>query len=385
MPAGPIFVREALTAPRRLRHYLLRSGYVAFLLVLMYTIRQATIGFQDVQFSGDIAAYSQLVFQVFAFLQLTLAAFFATLFTAASVAQEKDRRTLILLLMTDMRNRELAYGKLLASLLIVAVLLAASLPVFGLLRLLGGVTWSQLLWAEAVIAAASLAAGSWGCMVAFWRHKTFQTLAISVLGVVIALAFVEGTLAFTGTESVLGYWMSQASPLRALQQIVNPLGRPESASEQVTALPSVTILLSLATALSLLTVARMRVWNPSQALRHSVLEDESQADSSLAPATTSRRHRKVWNNPVLWKEIVTRGYGRRMIWIKLAYVGLAILIAFGSDARSGRRSTGARYAVAGGIRVCRRGRVKSVADQRTGGDVHHDRTRYEYTRHPAGD
>ena len=146
MPAGPIFAREALTAPRRLHHYLLRSGYVAFLLVLIYTVRQATIGFQDVQFAGDVAAFSQLVFQIVALLQLTVATFFATLFTAANVSQEKDRQTLILLLMTDMRNRELALGKLFASLLIVGVLLATSLPVFAMLRLLGGVTWAQILW-----------------------------------------------------------------------------------------------------------------------------------------------------------------------------------------------------------------------------------------------
>ena len=330
MPAGPIFAREALTAPRRLRHYLLRSGYVAFLLVLMYTIRQATIGFQDVQFSGDLAAYSQLVFQVFALLQLTLGTFFATLFTASNVSQEKDRRTLILLMMTDMHNRELALGKLLASLLIVAVLLATSLPVFGLLRLLGGVTWSQLLWAEAVIGAASLAAGSWGCLVAFWREKTFQTLSISVLGIVIALAAVEGTIAFARPETSVGYLLSQASPIRALLLILNPLSDSASQDGEISALVPVVFLLSVAATFTLLTVARLRVWNPSQALRQSVLlGDASEATPDISTAVTRVRHRHVWDNPVLWKEIVTRAYGRRVIWIKLAYVAVALLIAFG--------------------------------------------------------
>ena len=117
MAAGPIFVREALTAPRRLSHYLMRSGFVAGLLVLFYSIRQATIGFQDVLFAGDVAAFSAMTFKIFALLQLTLGMFFATVFTASNVAQEKDRKTLILLLMTDLRNHELAIGKLLASLL----------------------------------------------------------------------------------------------------------------------------------------------------------------------------------------------------------------------------------------------------------------------------
>ncbi|MCH2200636.1 MAG: ABC transporter permease subunit [Fuerstiella sp.] len=335
MPAGPIFAREALTVPRRLRHYLLRSGYVAFLLVLMYTVRQATIGFQDVQFSGDLAGYSQLVFRIFAFLQLTVATFFATLFSAAAVAQEKDRKTLILLLMTDIRNRELALGKLFASLLIVAVLLAASVPVFGLLKLLGGVTWSQIVWSECVIAATALAAGSWGCLVAFWREKTFQTLAISVLGVVMALAVVEGTLAVAAADSSVHRWLIHASPVRTLLQILNPLDDAPQLYNMHPALISVSFLLMVAAGFTLFTIVRLRVWNPSQSLRQSAMEDESE-DEVVTKDVTRVRHRPVWNNPVLWKETVTHGFGRRMVWIKVAYVGLAVLIALGI----GRSSSG---------------------------------------------
>lgn len=329
MPAGPIFVREAFTAPRRLSHYLLRSGYVAFLLVLMYTIRQATVGFQDVQFSGDVASFSLLVFQIFALLQLTVATFFSTLFTAANVAQEKDRRTLILLLMTDMRNRELALGKLFASLLVVAVLLAVSIPVFAMLRLMGGVTWEQILWAEAIVAASALAAGSWGCLIAFWRQKTFQTLAISVLGVVIALAVVEGTIATVGIDSTLAHWLAQASPVRALLQVLNPLGLSAFSTGPSPALMSVLFLLLTSALFAVITVVRLRVWNPSQALRQSAMEEDEGVEENQRTAIAAVRHREVWNNPVVWKEIVTRGYGRRIIWIKLAYIALALAIAQG--------------------------------------------------------
>ncbi|MEO1979038.1 MAG: ABC transporter permease subunit, partial [Fuerstiella sp.] len=336
MFAGPIFAREALIAPRRLSHYLLRSGYVACLLVLMYTIRQATIGFQDTKFSGDIAAYSSLVFSVFALLQLTLGMFFATLFTAANIAQEKDRRTLILLLMTDMRSRELALGKLLASLLIVGVLLAASLPVFCVLQLLGGVSWSQILWAEAIIAATTLASGSWGCMVAYWREKTFQTLAISVLGVVLFVASVEGVIALVGSQSTVGFWLGQLSPYRSLFSVLNPLTGQDHGVVLVSALKSVSLLTGLAAALSLYTIKRLRIWNPSQQLRQSVLENESQP-SAVAPDSVEttvstgkgrKHHRAVWNNPVTWKEIATRGYGQKIVVIKLAYVLLAALIGY---------------------------------------------------------
>ena len=158
MFAGPIFAREWLTAPRQLKHYLIRAGYIAAFVVLMYTAMQVTFGWQTLESLGDLARFGGLVFQIFAFLQLTLVLFFALLFAAGNVAQEKDRSTLILLLMTDLRDRELVFGKLAASLLVVGVLLAVSIPVFAFVHLLGGVSLDQILWAEGAKARAAASA-----------------------------------------------------------------------------------------------------------------------------------------------------------------------------------------------------------------------------------
>ena len=322
MAAGPIFEREVLTTPRRLSHYLMRSGFVAGLLVLFYSIRHATIGFQDLLFAGDVAAFSAMTFRIFALLQLTLGIFFATIFSASIVAQEKDRKTLILLLMTDLRNHELAVGKLLASLLNAGVLLATSLPVFCFLKLLGGVTWGQIFWSQAIVGAATLAAGSWGCLVAFWRDKTFQTLAISVLGVVLYVLLAHGLGA--------AFWepLADASPYFGLQQVLDPLSSGTTGIITVTSLPTVLILLCLAVTLSAVTIVKLRRWNPSQEVHQSVAENpagiEESEDAVAAPA---RAHRHVWNQPVIWREMRTRAYGRRMVWIKLSYVLLALIIA----------------------------------------------------------
>ena len=334
MVAGPIFVREALTAPRRLSHYLMRSGFVAGLLILFYSIRQATIGFQDVLFAGDVASFSAMTFKVFALLQLTLGMFFATVFTASNVAQEKDRRTLILLLMTDLRNHELAVGKLLASLLIVGVLLTTSLPVFCFLKLLGGITWSQILWAEAIVGSAALAAGCWGCFVAFWRDKTFQTLAISVLGIVLFVLVAHGLGAFVIPTLAL------ASPYAGMIHVLDPMSQPELGPIVVSALPTVATLLAVSSILSVVTISQLRRWNPSPELHQSVAEstpltttaaDGIQASdgdiAEIAVAPRGRVHRIVWDSPIIWREMRTRAYGRRMIWIKLAYLTLALLIA----------------------------------------------------------
>ncbi|MFM7058498.1 MAG: ABC transporter permease [Planctomycetota bacterium] len=329
MALGPIFEREVLTTPRRLSHYILRSGFIAALLVLFYSLRQATIGFQDVVFAGDSAGFSVLTFRVFSVLQLTLGLFFSTLFAASLVAQEKDRKTLILLLMTDLRNHELALGKLLASLLSMSVLLGVSWPVFCFLKLLGGITWEQILWSQAIVAGSTLAAGSWGCLVAFRREKTFQTLATSVLGVVVLLLTAHA-LGAAGLPRI-----AAISPYDGLFQILNPLNPDIPGPANVSAWTTVLFQITLTALCSSITILRLRVWNPSKEVYQGPAEtappDSSAPESRTAvaqrPETTRREHRQVWNQPVIWREMRTRAYGRRMVWIKLAYVLLTLLIA----------------------------------------------------------
>ena len=160
---NPIFIREALTSPRQLKHYLIRSGYVAAVFILIFTAGQTILGTQQIQTTtiGEFARLGNLIFQMIAFLQLLLVLFFTLLFSAGSIAQEKDRGTLILLLMTELKDRELVSGKTQSSLLIVYVLLASSIPVCVFLRLLGGIEFSQILWMELLCLITVFATGSW--------------------------------------------------------------------------------------------------------------------------------------------------------------------------------------------------------------------------------
>lgn len=320
--AGPIFSREALTVPRQPKHFVMRAGYVAALFVLMYTAGQATFGWQRVTGLGEMARFGNLLFQLFSMVQLALVLFFSPLFAAGRVAQEKDRQTLILLLMTDLRNRELVVGKLLASLLPVLVILAASFPVFVLISMLGGVSLEQIGWSLALCAATALAAGSWGTLVAFWREKTFQTLAISTLGMMLYLGMLEAMLALVGDLSPTGRTLALFNPFRGMLLILDPLAaQPELTVATVPAFPHVLALCGLAVLFSGVATLRLRVWNPSQA----TFEAAKPTDDSAA--ATVAETRVIWSNPIVWREICTKAYGRRVIFIKLAYLTLFLFIA----------------------------------------------------------
>ena len=215
---GPVFVREAVTLPRRPRHFLYRGLYVGGLLLLMCTAWLRVTGTQVILNVGDMARFGTVLFQILAVLQLALVIFFAALAAAGNVTQEKDRRTLILLLLTRMSNAELVLGKLSASLLGVFLLLAAAVPVFMMTTLFGGVSFQQVARVFAVTAASALVAGTVGSTLAFWREKTFQTLAMTVLVLVMWSAVWEGLNAGLGTTVWWGRdghaWAVVFSPFR---------------------------------------------------------------------------------------------------------------------------------------------------------------------------
>ncbi len=336
MIAGPIFHREVITAPRQLGHYLLRAGYVLALFVLMYTAGQATFFRQMINTPGEIARFGGLMFSLFAATQLVLVAFFAPLFAASRIAQEKDRQTLILLLMTDLRDRELVVGKLLASLLPVGILIAISAPAFALVYQLGGVTAEQIAWSLALSLATAFAAGSWGNLVAFWRDKTFQTLAISVIGLLLFVAIVEGIVAAMGTGNLVGLMAGYCNPFRGLGLILDPLGaNPSATVGHVPAGPYVLAPVVVGCLLNLVAIGRLRVWNPPRAV-YDGAKPKAEAGASLPT-------REIWANPIVWREIKTRAYGAKMIVIKLAYAvlfALAMLYAGTSLAGEGTKVLG---------------------------------------------
>ncbi|NOX55174.1 MAG: ABC transporter permease, partial [Planctomycetes bacterium] len=106
----------------------------------------------------------------------------------------------------------------------------------------------------------------------------------------------------------------------AMLAILAPLsGSGGAAHFAQTALGCVAVLLAIGAALNAVAIARLRVWNPSQAVHEAPKETDSETD-----AVQRARARHIWNNPIIWREICTRAYGRRVFFIKLAYYVLAL-------------------------------------------------------------
>ncbi|MHB1423461.1 MAG: ABC transporter permease subunit [Gemmataceae bacterium] len=335
---GPIFNREFLTVPRRANHYLTRAAYLGTLWIICVTAWLASGGLWRAETLGETARLGSLLFQILTVVELALFLFFAALSAASTVSQEKDRRTFILLLITDLRNDEIVLGKLLGSLLPIVLLLTATFPLQMLLVMLGGVDPRQVWQAMLIVAATSLAAGSLGGLIALWRDRTFQALALTVLFLVLYLCVVNGLAVLPSLTSRLSAAQVHAAqerldPFRALRTVQDPSTLLETGLSPAYGFTLLMILLSAL--LNLWGLLRLRVWNPSgepimQREQPEDADDKERESAGDAKARASVHAapglvRRVGPNPILWREIYTRAYGRRPRMVKTAY---AVVLAF---------------------------------------------------------
>ncbi len=210
---GPIFNREAIIAPKRPKTYLGRGVFVLSLFLLLCTGYLVLDGSRSLANTGDSARFSGWMFTLLAPLQLLILANLAAVGAASSVAQEKDRRTLILLLMTRLSGFEVVVGKLSATLLAPLSMLICALPLFFTLPLLGGVSPRQVLLVTIVTASTIVLAGSIGTVIGMWREKTFQAIALTVLALLMYVGIGE-LVANLGTSVPDAAVLAISSPAR---------------------------------------------------------------------------------------------------------------------------------------------------------------------------
>ena len=353
---GPVFNREASVVPKRPATYLTRGIYLMTLFLLLCTGYLVLDGSRSLVANSDAAKFGGWMFRLLAPLQLVILSALAAVGSASSVAQEKDRRTLILMLMTRLSGFEIVGGKAAATLLSPLTLLVISLPLFLTLPLMGGVSPNQVFAVYAVTTVSIFVAAAMGTVVALWREKTFQSIALTVLALLLLVAAGEIVAGF-GTQ--YAQIATAISPPRALIAATNSHAGVSSLM-QTGAGYFVMFGTVLSIAIVAVGVAKVRVWNPSREVRLKAPEpetseeylrdlsvgqsaelmpvtDESDASSAseLQPAKAAegpaswkvRQPRHVWDNPILWREVRTWAYGRKILLIRAVFVLIFAIIA----------------------------------------------------------
>lgn len=336
---GPVFNREATVVPKRPKTYLSRGLYLISLFGLLCTGYLVLDGSRSLATVADSARFGGWMFLLLAPLQLLVLSSLAAVGSAASVAQEKDRRTLLLLLMTRLSGFEVVVGKLTATLLGPLAMLLAALPLFLVLPLLGGVSPRQVFSVFLVTGVTVVFAGSVGTVVGLWREKTFQAIALTVLLLLMLIGLGEIAIATLAIpESV----QLAISPVRALSAAASPLSVLSGDTSLGIALYAALTILGSVIVLAV-GVAKVRIWNPSREVRLKAPEPETSEDIEESETPSSwkvRAPRSVWKNPILWREVRTWAYGRKVVVIRVAF---ALLFALGVAVIYEQMQTGAAF------------------------------------------
>jgi len=159
---GPIFDKELRVSSRRRRNYVLRSLYIIFLTFFIASVWMTVVQFQGstaYQKSRMALAGMTVVTTIVTF-QFIATQLIAIIMLSTSISDEIYHRTLGPLMTTPINSFQIVMGKLLSKLLQLMLLLAISLPLLAIVRILGGVPWRYVLSSLCITLTAVIFAGT---------------------------------------------------------------------------------------------------------------------------------------------------------------------------------------------------------------------------------
>ncbi len=233
---NPIAVRLVQNGSRRNRHMLIRSAYLAALIVVLLWVillstSAGTITYQEFAKAGARS------FEWIAYLQITLICILAPVFMGGAIAQEASPRNWEVLLTTPLTAGQIVLGNLFGRLFFVLALLFCSLPLFALTQYFGGVPGSAIFASYFVAAGAALLVGSIAIALSVSRlvgkraFFVFYVAVVSYLAVTIAIDLALRQAAKGAGPMGQGVTMMTAcNPFLALYALLNPTNYPRAAA-----------------------------------------------------------------------------------------------------------------------------------------------------------
>lgn len=350
-PMNPIAVRLIQNASRRSKHNMVRSTYLAILiLVLLWAVLGNTQG-GEVSYR-ELASSGATSFAWVAYLQVALICILSPVFMAGAIAQEANPETWNILLTTPLSKLEIVLGNLFGRLWFVLALLFASLPLFALTQFFGGVPGRSIMASYLVAAGAALVVGALAISLSVSRLVgqravfAFYVSVVTYLATTIAIdAWLRSRGLGAGPSGSGVTWVTCVNPFLALRALLSPTSYPVAEPGSFAGLKALAFERPVA-AWTWGTVAISTVLMAASTLtvRAGGLRQIAGGASGIpwyrrvmglgAKGAEHRPPRTVWSNPIAWREAAARNatFWRilsRWSFIALgALTGIAIVVAF---------------------------------------------------------
>ncbi len=148
---NPIVAKEYRSRMRTWRSPLAMMVYVVLIAGLGYAMF-SSMARSNSGFAGSVPNYGLTLFKYLVVFQMVLITLVTPALTAGAISSERERQTIDLLFVTRIPPFSIIWGKLLASMSFVVLLLLLSVPIFSLVFLFGGIELDQVLYSFLVTA-----------------------------------------------------------------------------------------------------------------------------------------------------------------------------------------------------------------------------------------
>jgi ABC-2 type transport system permease protein len=177
---NPIVAKEYRSRMRTWRSPLAMTVYIVLIGALGWAIFAAiSSGSGPFGTLGLGTNYGQTLFTFLILFQVALLGFITPALTAGAISGERERQTIDLLFVTPLPPFSILWGKLLASMSFVVLLLTLSVPIFSLVFLFGGIELDQMLYGFLVTGVTALTLGLLGIAFSTLFRRTLAATVVS--------------------------------------------------------------------------------------------------------------------------------------------------------------------------------------------------------------
>jgi ABC-type transport system involved in multi-copper enzyme maturation permease subunit len=234
---NPIIVKEGVSRMRTWRAPVVATLYLGLIGAVGWAWLDIGEATSQVASTVGIQAFAAM-----AFFQLGLVCLFAPALAAGAISGERERQTLDVLLVSRVSAFGIVWGKLVASMAYIVLLILTALPLFAAVFLFGGIDFQEFVLSQLVTVATALCLGavaiffsalfrrSLAATVSSYAFAFLLTVGTAILGLVISASETFSHDSLAGSFQVAAEWYS--NPFLALYDALFPNPATELSTRQ---------------------------------------------------------------------------------------------------------------------------------------------------------
>lgn len=345
-PANPMVQRVVFAGGSRTSHFLVRTGYLGLLVLLVLIGLTSGGGLGGEQSLESLAQGGAWLFTVIAYGQVILICLLAPLFMAGAIASEQSGKTYNILLTTPMSNLQIVLGSLMGRLTFILGLLLSGLPLFSVVLVFGGVRSGSVGVSFGVAAMTALVVGSVAVTLSVLRaggRKAVFAFVVAVAAYLVLVYAADAALVrrmwSVGPMKGATTWLTPLHPLLVLESSIRQASYRPPSAELLSGYPGLVrfylgrpfaahMLMGLWLSATLLIVSSVRLRSVGQGegrlmgkLRESMGLPASGAERTRAPRALGS------GNPIAWRESHTRGRGLTGLVGRFGFLAVGLIVA----------------------------------------------------------